>query len=230
MIRIHLVKQLIGCQSDCHTKLKVFCIGSNLHIIGNFQLLRRNRKVILKSGESDTNHGSAAAIVNELPVGDLYICENIIVQQDTRKHCKRHVDFFLLPINLNILVLLIRIVETDRHLTAFPSQFCRRYCFTVQLVCNGQSNRQFLFDIALIVNIIALCVPDTSIIAAKRITFITLDIFYIRQFALITDRVTAKRVFNPVTDNDFLYRAVCSGYDIYCFILRIALFLRSIAS
>ena len=122
-------------------------------------------------------------VVDKLTIGYLNIGKGIIVKQHSGKHCKRNINLFLCAVDVYHLVLVVGVVKTDCYLSALSCDILCGNVLAIELVRYGHSNRKLFLDVSLIVNVVALCIPDGHVVAVYGvglIAFYVLDIVQLR--------------------------------------------------
>ena len=121
--------------------------------------------------------------------------EGVVVQDHTREHGEGDIDPLIHTVDLNGLVLTILVVKADGHLAALTLELLGGYGLPIQIIAHGQTHRQLLLDIALVVDVIALGIPYGHVVAVYGVGLIALDIFNVTQIGLVRNRCTAQFIF-----------------------------------
>ena len=214
LIGIDLIENLICCDGHGVHHGEVLHIGGNLHIARDFQRFRIKTEAFLHARQGDAGDDIAAAVVEQLAVGDLHIAEGVRVEKHAGQHGEGDVDLFLLAVDGHGLVLLVFVVIADHNVAGLARQLLGRDGLAVKRVADLQGHGQLLFDVALIIDVVSGCVPNAGVRGIHGVGLVALDVLDVGQLTGIGQRCAGQRVFDPIADDDLLHGAVRSGQNV----------------
>ena len=201
-------------------------VRPDFQTVRNVQGIRSKPKTFLQAREGNAHCHGHAAVIEQLSPGDFHIGKHIIVQKYSCKSHKGHINLCPDTIYLRIFILTVGILIADCHLSALPGQLFVRHFFPVQGIGDGDADGQFFIEIALIINVIALCGPYLCIALFFGKALLSLDILHIGQFRSVCDGALPGWIVQPVADDDFVHIAGFVREDIYGFLLQDSLLFR----
>ena len=99
-------------------------------------------------------------------------------------------------------------------------EIIRAYAASVNLIRNRKIHGQFLVDISLAVNIIALRIPYAHIVSVHAVGLAALDIFHVIKVGAVVYLVFSESIPEPIADNYLLNTSVRSGKNVHGLILN----------
>ena len=165
---------------SCEIQRKVLRPRLDLHILGQFDLLRglviHEFEGIHKPRESESYHRFLVAQIHQPAVCDLYIAEHVRRKHRCRQHHKRNVRVVL-------------VIETDLHLAGLPRDLLRADLLSLQVVGNAHINRQRLIGLSLVMDILAVVLPQVPSFAGLCVFLVSLGVFDLPQVGPVLDGV-----------------------------------------
>ncbi len=155
------------------------------------------------------------AVVDDAAVHGLDIGEHVVFQQHARHHREGQRELLALSGNLRRAGLLHRILEADDRMAVLTGQFLLRNLLPVERVGDFDRNGQRFRAFALIINVLALCGPESVLKG-----LLALDILHTDKPCHIRNFGRAFRVGQPVADKNPAGRAVGRSEHIHGFILH----------
>ena len=219
LVGIQFVKHIVGGDGHGGHEGKRRRVGGDFHAGGKLQPIRRKIQILLHTGQGKADNHALIPVADNLAVADGYILEVIVVQNHAGQHHEGHIQLLRFSIDGHRLLLVIGVGKGHGDLAAFTGQFLGGDAAAVQFVRDGDVHRQLFLDLALIINILPLRVPQPHIVGVHGIALVAFDVRHLGQLVFVGDYVLLERVFQPVADNDFPHGAVGVGQDVYRFFL-----------
>ena len=158
-------------------------------------------------------HGAVAGVEN-LAVGDGDVVCFGVVQHQTGHHQEGLIEGDGLAVHRPLRGGVICVAEGDGQVAGGAGQLLSGDGLAVQLIGNSGGHRQLLCSRALVVDVIAVCLPGDGTVFADREGLVSLYILDVRQLRVIRQGISTIGIFQPGADDGFCGVAVGVGNDV----------------
>ena len=161
-----------------------------------------------------TDHDGLVAGIDQLSVRDRHISYLIIFQRKSREYQERLTEHDGLSVHIRLFLFMIDIGKVDLQVAALSRKFIRLHRISVQRIGDLGRDRQFLVRFPLIINILAVSLPDHPSVVVFREGLFALYIFHIRQLRAVRQGRFFVRILQPDTGDFFFCTAAGICHDI----------------